>query len=345
MFDSRRAPQWFILIFLILMLLMSVRADIPVAGLLSDSLVRLFMNGVLVLSLLPMLRAGVGVNYGLPVGILPGLLALCITINYDLQGAVGFLIALLLAALLGVAFGYPYALILNRVKGREEIAGLFIGFSSVYAICFFWAVAPFSNPIMLWPIGGYGLRPNIGLSEHFSRILNVWGAWHLGGLTIPLGGLASFLILCLLLSMFFRTRIGLAITATGENPLFAHLSGIDINHTRAVAVMLSTALAAVGICFYAQSYGFVELYEAPLMMAIPAASAILLGGRSGFATAVSQAVIGTFLFQSVYVISGPLANSLLVPELSEIIRVIISSGVILYALIFTREGGGTNEKA
>lgn len=344
MFDRRRAPQWFIFIFLILMLLMSWKAGLSVTGLLNDSLVRLFMNGVLVLSLLPMLRAGVGVNYGLPVGILPGLLALCIAVNYDLTGALGFMAALIMAAGLGMVFGYPYALVLNRVKGREEIAGLFIGFSVVYAMCFFWATAPFSNPIMLWPIGGQGLRPSIGLSEHFARVLNHWWVWHLGCFTLPLGGVLAFLLLCLLLWLFFRTRIGMAITATGENPLFAHLSGINVNWIRTVAVMLSTSLAAVGICFYAQGYGFVELYESPLMMAFPAASAILLGGRSGFATNVGQVIIGTFLFQSIYVISGPLANALLVPELSEILRVIISSAVILYALLFAREGGHASEK-
>jgi simple sugar transport system permease protein len=101
--------------------------------------------------------------------------------------------------------------------------------------------------------------------------------------------------------------------------------------------MLSTVLAAIGICVYAQSYGFIELYESPLAMAFPAASAILLGGSMGKNATIIQVIVGTFLFQTVYVFSGPLANTLLVPEISEIMRVIITSGIILYALLFQGE--------
>jgi simple sugar transport system permease protein len=96
-------------------------------------------------------------------------------------------------------------------------------------------------------------------------------------------------------------------------------------------------LGAWGICVYAQSYGFIELYSAPLMMAFPAASAIFLGGSLGHRTSIVQAVIGTFLFQTTYVISGPIANALLVPEVAEILRMILTNGVILYAMLY--EGG------
>ena len=69
------------------------------------------------------------------------------------------------------------------------------------------------------------------------------------------------------------------------------------------------------------------------MMAFPAASAILVGGSSGNKTTMLHVVVGTFLFQTTYLISGPIANELLVPEVAEIFRMMITNGVILYALL------------
>jgi len=332
-------PQLIIILFLALLVFLAIYAGIPVTGLLSDSMVRLAMNGILVLSLLPMLKAGVGINYGLPVGIEAGLIGMCLAVNYRFSGLGGFCAALLAASLTAIVFGYLYALILNRVRGREEIAGVFIGFSVVMAMNFFWATAPFHNPAMLWPIGGQGMRPTIGLTDYFARILNGMGVLHWGSMIIPLGFLACFILIALLLGYFFRTKTGLALTAVGENEKFCALNGIRINRIRGLAIILSTVLAALGICFYAQSYGFIELYEAPLMMAFPAASAVLLGGSLSGRASIAQAIIGTFLFHTVYVFTGPIANNLLIPEVSEIIRVIIANGIILYALLYQGERG------
>jgi len=299
------------------------------------------MNGILVLSLLPMLKVGAGINYGLPVGIQAGLLGMCAAVNYRLTGISGLFAALLFACIGGVLFGYAYARILNLLKGKEEIAGIFIGFAFVFIMSFFWAVAPFSNAGMLWPIGGKGLRPTIGLDNYFSKVLNKLWVLNLGDIILPVGMGLFFALLCLLLYAFYKTKIGIASTAVGENENFARLSGIDVERIRILAIILSTVLAAVGICIYAQSYGFVELYDAPLMMAFPAASAILIGGSMGAGTSIIQVIIGTFLFQSVYVYTGPIANTLLLPEVSEIVRVIIVNGIILYALLYE----GRREKA
>ena len=341
---SRNLPQVVVGAFLVLMVALTVLGtDIPVAGLLGDSLVRLFMNGVLVLSLVPMLRAGAGINYGLPVGIMAGLLAMCIAVNADLPPAAGFTASLVLSVLIGTAFGYGYARILHRTRGQEEITGLFFGFAAVFIMCFFWAVAPFRNPQMVWPIGGEGLRPSIGLQGHFGQVLNDFARFSVAGVEVPTGGLLFFALLCLMVALFFRTRAGWAMTVVGENEAFASLSGLRVERLRTAAVIMSTVLAAIGICVYAQSYNFLQLYDAPLMMAFPAASAILLGGSTGRNASVLFVVVGTLLFQTLYVFSGPLANELLVPEMTEITRVIITSGIILYALLFQARRGHAEE--
>ena len=335
-----RAPQWFIMGFLTLMLTTAFLLNIPLGSILSDSLVRLVMNGVLVLSLMPMLNAGIGINYGLPVAVCAGLLGLCLAVNFRITDLSGFACAMLFSLFAGLLFGLGYAKILDRVKGREEVAATFVGFSFVSVMNFFWAVAPFKNPAMLWPIGGQGMRPAIGLKGYFSGVLNDLWVIRPGGLSIPVGLLLVYVLLCALMGRFFRSKLGRAMVAAGENEAFAALAGVDVQQSKRLAVILSTILGAWGICVYAQSYGFIELYDAPLLMAFPAASAVLVGGSLGRRTTVAQVVLGTYLFQSVYVLSGPLANELLVPEIAEIMRMLIANSIILWALL--HEGSKKN---
>jgi len=330
-------PQFFIIFFLILMMFLAFRLEIPLNWIISDALVRLVMNGVLVLSLVPMLRAGIGINFGLPVGVIAGLLGLCMSVNMSIKGLLGLSAGILFSIPFAVALGYGYAGILNRVKGKEEITATFVGFSFIPLMNFFWSTAPFTNPAMLWPIGGKGMRPVIGLKSYFAKALNQLWMVEIAGVRVPIGLLLFFGMLCLLLFLFFRTNFGRALKAVGENEQFAGLAGINISRVRAWAVILSTVIGAIGICVYAQSYGFIELYDAPLMMAFPAASAILVGGSMGRHTHIIHVVIGTFLFQTTYLISGPIANELMIPEVAEIFRLMITNAIILYALLY--EGG------
>ena len=83
---------------------------------------------------------------------------------------------------------------------------------------------------------------------------------------------------------------------------------------------------------------FMQLYQAPRQMGFLAASAILIGGATTSRAKISNVVIGTFLFQGVLTLGMPVANAL-VPQstISETLRILISNGIILYAL--TKSGG------
>lgn len=329
-------PQLMITLFVAVMMVVAGFSSIPLGFVIEDSLVRLVMNGFLVMSLLPMINAGVGINFGLPVGIAAGLMGMCLAVNFRLKGGTGFFCAMLFSVPVSVLLGYLYARILNRTKGQEEITGTFIGFAIVYLLSLFWATAPFTNPAMLWPIGGKGMRPTIGLRPYFEKVLNNLWVIDVAGVRVPAGLLLFFLGFCILFYLFFRTRTGIAMKAVGENEIFARLSGVDVSKIRTTAVILSTLMAAWGICVYAQSYGFIELYDAPLMMAFPAASAILIGGAGSGRASVLHVVAGTWLFQTTYILSAPIANEMLLPEVAEIFRTIVTNGVILYALLHRR---------
>ena len=113
---------------------------------------------------------------------------------------------------------------------------------------------------------------------------------------------------------------------------------------RLLGTILSTVLGAAGIVIYSQSYGFYQLYEAPLMMGFPAVAAILIGGSSPKKATIFNVVIGTVLFQSLLTMALPVANKLVVGgNLSEVGRVIVSNGIILYAL--TKMAGGNGNES
>lgn len=328
-----KPPQIIITIFLIALILIAYVLDMDMVVLFNESLVKLVMNGVLVLSLIPMLNAGAGLNFGLPLGIVGGLIGLCMAVNFRMTGFYGFFMAILFSLLICTFLGLIYGLTLNKVKGQEEIAGTFIGFSFIPLMNYFWTLAPFQNRQMLYPIGGHGLRPKISLELYFYKILdNLW-LIKVGSIEIPLGLIGFYAFIGLLLYFFSRTKLGRATTAIGENEAFARLSGIDIARTRLVAIIISTVIAGFGICVYSQSYGFIQLYDEPLSMAFPAISAILIGGSTGKRAFIFEAVLGAYLLQTIYLLTVPIANEILVPDLTEILRTIITYSIILYALL------------
>jgi len=126
--------------------------------------------------------------------------------------------------------------------------------------------------------------------------------------------------------------------AVGENPRFAVASGLSVDKYRLIGIMLSTILGAIGIIVYAQSFGFLQLYTAPMFMGFTAVAAILIGGATIKKASIGNVFIGTFLFQGILVVALPVANKIMVTgDLAEISRIIISNGVILYALTQIKE--------
>lgn len=328
------AAQIVIVAFLLALVGASAALGLPVSGLIGDTLLRVAMNGVLVISLIPMLRAGLGMNYGMPLSVLPGLLAMVVALEWRLSGPVGLAVALVLAVVFAIPTGAGYGALLRGVRGNEEVVGTFAGFSAVYLAAIFWGVAPFTNPKMLWPIGGQGLRPQTNLSQWFGHILDRFGAFEIIGIRVPTGTLLAVGLVALAVFIGYRTRWGVITTIAAENPVFARAAGVRLGRLQVSAAMLSTVIAAVGITLYAHTYGFLQLYSAPLMLAYPAAAAILIGGVGADGRVnVSNALFGAFLFNAILVFSTPLANTLLVPELSDVTRVLVTNGVLLYAMI------------
>ena len=127
-------------------------------------------------------------------------------------------------------------------------------------------------------------------------------------------------------------------TAVGSNSVFARACGINTDMIRILSVVMSTALGAIGILVYQQSFGFIQLYMGPFYMALPAVSAILIGGASVNKAGITNVIIGTFLFQGIVTMTPSVMNSLMHTDMSEVIRIIVSNGMILSALTRKTEG-------
>jgi Ribose/xylose/arabinose/galactoside ABC-type transport systems, permease components len=262
-----------------------------------------------------------------------GLLGAVLSLEFHLTGLPGILAAMAMATVFGVIFGLGYSFLLNRVKGDEMIIATYVGYSFVYLMCFFWVTLPFKNPSSVQGFKGEGLRATISVEKYWEKAISHILEIRIGSrLLIPTGMLLFFALMCLIVWLFFKTKTGTALTAVGSNPEYARAAGININKMRTIAVVFSSVLAAVGIIISQQSFGFIQLFNAPLAFSFPAVAAILLGGASINKASIPNVIIGTLLFQGILTMTPSVINRLINIDASEVLRIIVTNGMIVYAL-------------
>ncbi len=331
-------PRFIISTLFVFVLILAVVLKVPMDMLLSDVIKRFGMYGILVLAMVPSIQSGTGPNFALPIGIVCGLLGATMSIEFGHVGFSAFIIAVLFSIPIAVITGYFYGKLLNAVKGSEMAIATYTGFSVVQLMSIGWIMLPFKSGQMIWPIGK-GLRTTFTLEKTFGHVLDNFLHFNILGVTIPTGLLLFFLGACYFVYLFTKSKTGTAILAGGMNPNYARASGVNIDKGRMIANILSTVLGAVGIIVYSSSYGFVQLYTAPLMMAFPAVAAVLIGGATAKRAKISHVIIGVLLFQGLLTSAMPVTNKIFpVGNISEIIRTVVQNGIILYAL--TKVEGG-----
>ena len=322
--------------FLILMFIMAPIVGADFLTQLTNTINRFSWNAVLVLAMVPMVLSGCGLNFGLPLGIIAGLLGATLSVQFGFTGVGGFVMAALMATPFALILGALYGWLLNKIKGGEMMIATYVGFASVAFMCMMWLLLPYTSPNMVWGLSGKGLRTTITLEGYYEGVL---GQIKLGNLVIPTGTLLFIALLCFGVWAFFHTKTGTAMTAVGSNPVFAKAAGINVDRMRLLSVVMSTWLGAIGILVYQQGFGFIQLYNAPFYMALPSVAALLIGGASANKASIFNVVLGTFVFQGLTTMTPTVINSIIHADISEIVRIIVTQGMILYAL--TRKSGGS----
>ena len=325
-------PRVIIALFLLSMFVIAPFVNISVGTSISDTIVRFAMNSVLVLSLVPMVQSGCGLNFGMQLGVIAGLIGAVTSIELGVTGLAGFLTAIGIAIPFAAILGFFYGLLLNRVKGDEMVVATYVGFSSVAFMSMMWLLLPYKSPNMIWGYGGSGLRTTISVEGYWLGVLNNFLSIKIGNFFFPTGTVLFFGLMALIVWAFFKTKLGTAMTAAGSNPIYAKAAGVNVDRMRILSVVISTIIAAVGILVYEQSFGFIQLYMAPLLMAFPAVAALLLGGASVSKASMGNVIIGAFLFQGILTMTPSVMNNLIKSDMSEVIRIIVSNGMIVYAL-------------
>lgn len=331
-------PRLIIAGFLLLLFIAAPIVGVDFATQVTNTINRFSWNAVLVLAMVPMIHSGCGLNFGLPLGIISGLLGATLSIELGFTGAMSFVMAIVIATPFALILGAGYGWLLNKIKGGEMMIATYVGFSSVSFMCMMWLLLPYKSPTMVWGFAGKGLRTTISLEGFYDKVLANFLQINIGNLSIPTGTLLFFALLAFLMWAFLHTKTGTAMTAVGSNPTFAKAAGINVDKMRLLSVVMSTWIAAVGIIVYEQGFGFIQIYMAPFYMALPAVSAILIGGASVNKASIANVIIGTFLFQGIVTMTPTVMNSMIHMDMSEVIRIIISNGMIIYALTRKTEG-------
>ncbi|MDO4982099.1 MAG: ABC transporter permease [Eubacteriales bacterium] len=336
--DSFGLPRLIIACFLLLLFAAAPFVGCDLATQITNTVNRFSWNAVLVLAMVPMIHSGCGLNFGLPLGIISGLLGATLSIEFGFTGGMSFVMAIVIATPFALILGAGYGWLLNKIKGGEMMIATYVGFSAVSFMCMMWLLLPYKHPTMVWGLSGKGLRTTISLEGYYDKVLANFLQINIGKLSIPTGTLLFFALLAFAMWAFLHTKVGTAMTAVGSNPTFAKAAGINVDKIRLLSVVMSTWLAAIGILVYEQGFGFIQLYMAPFYMALPAVSAILIGGASVNKASIANVIIGTFLFQGIVTMTPTVMNNAIHMDMSEVIRIIVSNGMILYALTRKTEG-------
>ncbi len=108
------------------------------------------------------------------------------------------------------------------------------------------------------------------------------------------------------LALFLRTRLGLAIRATGDNPDMVRSSSINPIFTTTVGLCVANAFTGLSGCLLAQSQKSVDINIGSSMVTIALAS-LLIGrtffGKGSIARRAVGVVLGSIIFRLVYTIA------------------------------------------
>ena len=339
-------PRFIIALFLLILIIATPFVGLSLTSALENVFGRFGMFSILVLSMIPMIQSGCGLNFGLPIGVIAGILGGVISIEFGFVGFSGILMAMIIGVLISIVFGAGYGFLLNRIKGDEMLIATYGGYSFVAFMSIMWIIMPFKNPVSVMSYGGSGLRQQIPVADYWMKnislpngtsssvglITNFLRFEIADGFLFPTGMFLFFIFMAILVKLFFKTKLGTSITAVGSNPTYAKASGIDINKMRLVSVILSTVIASIGIIIYQQSYGYIQLYTSPQSFTFQTVAAILIGGASINKANIANVAIGTFLFQGILTMTPIVINGALSIDVSEVIRLIVTNGMIIYAL-------------
>jgi len=174
-FDLKEILRHNIVVIIFLMLTTGgmLLSDLPFYFMVTELVSRITRNSFLVLSLIIPILAGIGLNFGIVVGAMAGQMALILITYWQVAGTLGIVLTFALSTPIAIVLGYFTAVLFNKTKGQEMIAGLIVGFfaNGLYQFLFLFLVGKvikIKDTPMLKP-DGIGLRNTISMGSKYGE--------------------------------------------------------------------------------------------------------------------------------------------------------------------------------
>ncbi|NLZ52990.1 MAG: ABC transporter permease [Thermoanaerobacteraceae bacterium] len=319
-------------VFTLLCLVGAIIAEASPLFLLSSVTIRLARNLLLVFSLIIPVVTGLGLNFGIVLGAMAAQIALVAVTHWNITGISGFTVAALLSVPISILFGWLTGKVLNQAKGNEMITSMMLGFfaNGLYQLLFLFVlggIIPMVNKTIMLP-SGIGIKNTVSLRGIKYALDDVIKIGY-DTLSIPILTFIIIALFALVIKFLLQTKLGQELRCVGQDMNIAATSGINVDKMRIIAVILSTVLAAWGQLIHLQNIGILQTYGSHEQVGLFAVASILIGGATVTKATIGQAVLGTFLFHLLFIIS-PMAGQKLVgePQVGEYFRAFVAYGVI-----------------
>ncbi len=192
----------------------------------------------------------------------------------------------------GVVSGFVTALLQTRMGVESLLAGIIVN-TGLYSV----NIAVMGNSSLL----------NMNKTETvFTLAKSLLKDTALAAQYKLLVALIAVVLVIVFLSLFLRTRLGLAIRATGNNPDMVRSSSINPAFTTTVGLCVANAFTALSGCLLAQSQKSVNIDIGTGMVTIALASLLIGGtfmGRGSIPKRAVGVVLGSFIFRLVYAVA------------------------------------------
>ncbi|WP_031550322.1 ABC transporter permease [Oribacterium sp. FC2011] len=314
----------------------------PISGLspsylCNEIVTRMGRNAFLILSLLIPIMAGMGLNFSMTLGAMAGEIGLILVSDWQIVGIPGMILAMIVSVPISALLGLFCGKVLNMAKGREMITSYIISFfiNGIYQLIVLYLmgpVIPIKHSNIKLP-RGYGIRNTVSLLSMRQKLDNLIPL-NIGGVKIPVATFIIIFLLCLVIIWFRKTKLGQDMRAVGQDMGVARDSGIDVERTRIISMVLSTVFAGIGMIIYLQNMGNIATYSSHSQIGMFCIAALLVGGASVEKASIGNVFLGIILFHTMFIVA-PKAGTVITGDsmIGEYFRVFVSYAVITVALI------------
>lgn len=220
----------------------------------------------------------------------------CFTLGATVGAAVAIAghpyLSIAAAMLAGVASGFVTAFLQTKMGINSLLAGIIVN-TGLYSV-------------NIAVMGGSSILNMNKVDTVFSKVRELTQETPLKGHYKLIIALSAIIIVAVLLGFFLKTRVGLAIRATGNNPDMVRSSSINPVITTIIGLCIANSFTALSGCLLAQMQKSVNIDTGTGMVTVALAS-LLIGnvflGKKKMPLRIVGMVLGAFVFRLVYTIA------------------------------------------